>query len=417
MTDSICTEFLNDDSIDFSHKLPIESSKVKIMSHYKSKVLNHHSERADWLKQLEQVGHSQSSFISLLNKLSGANEEVYQLQATLATIQDSIFSEKHQTLKLLQENKELKLLQLADKKRLQEFISLTAPKQKSDTFFQDKRPTSAASQKASKDCTWCSLCKAYSGPKHHHLIGRTTSNPKAMVRTVFLPNEELNTLAVELDMLKDQLSQERDVFENELSALKAEQRVKLEEKSLRQRADEERISELEGLVSQVESGKNDENRAYLRLRYELQERQKNLQSLIEKMQEGLANVQQNYFDFKNSAKVEMREEERQADKVTNEFSYKFRKQVIKHEENTQVIKEQYAELQETFAKKIEKLEDDIQNLTQVYKDLEEKRRISKNKLNREVDQLQERLSELEDINREKNNLKSRRKPKSKNEIS
>jgi coiled-coil domain-containing protein 77 len=420
MTDSICTEFLNDDSIDFSDKLPIESSKVKIMTHYKGKVLNHHAERADWLKQLEQVSHSQEAFIALLQKLTDSNEQVYQLQATLATIQDSIFSEKHQTLKLLQENKELKLLQLADKKRMQEFISLTTPKVKSETFFQDKRPAaglSSAGSKKSKDCNWCALCKAYSGPKHHHLLGKTTANPKALVRTVFLPNEELNTLAVELDMLKDQLAQEKDVFENELRSLKEEQKVKLEEKDLRARADFERIQELEKLVCVEENLKNEENKAYLRLRYELQERQKALQSLIEKMQEGLTGVQKNYFDFKNASKVEVKEEARQADKVTNEFSYKFRKQVIKHEENAQVIKEQYAELQETFAKKIEKLEDDITNLTQNYKDLEERRRISKNKLNREIDVLQEKLTELENSNREKNCLKVKKsKTKAKNEI-
>ena len=376
----------------------------------------HHTERTEWLKQLENVGHSQEYFQSLLQKLTDSNSQVYKLQAKLGTIQDSIFSEKHQTLKLLQENKELKLLQLADKKKLQEFISLAAPKQKTETFFQDKRPASAASgQKNSKDCTWCALCKAYSGPKHHHLLGKTTQQPKAIVRTVFLPNEELNSLAVELDMLKDQIDQEKSVFEDELAALSEEQEVKLQEKQLRAQADLDRIKELEKLVDLEESGKNEENKTYLRLRFELQERQKALQGLIEQMKQGLANVQSNYKEFMNQAKIETKEEERQADKVTNEFSYKFRKQVIRHEENTQVIKEQYAELQESYAKKIEKMEDDISNLTQSYKDLEEQRRISKNKLNREIDQLQEKLAELESKDRQKNSLKV--KKRGKNEIS
>lgn len=415
MTDSICTEFLNDEPVDFSHKLVVESSKAKILMHYRNKVIAHHTERIEWFKQLETVGHSQEYFQTLLEKLTESNTQVYKLQAKLATIQDSIFSEKHQTLKLLQENKELKLLQLADKKKLQEFISLSGPKQKTETFFQDKRPASAASgQKNSKDCTWCALCKAYSGPKHHHLIGKTTQQPKAVVRTVFLPNEELNTLAVELDMLKDQIEQEKSVFEDELNALYEEQQVKRQEKDLRSKADEDRIRELEKLVEIEESGKNEENKCYLRLRYELQEKQKALQGVIEQMKLGLEGVQKNYVQFMNQAKVETKEEERQADKVTNEFSYKFRKQVIRHEENTQVIKEQYAELQESFAKKIEKLEDDIANLTQTYKDLEEQRRISKNKLNREIDQLQERLNELESKERQKNSLKV--KKKGKNEI-
>ena len=105
MTDSICTEFLNDESVDFSHKLVIESSKVMIMTHYRNKVIAHHAERSEWLKQLETVGHSQEYFQKLLEKLTDSNSQVYKLQAKLATIQDSIFSEKHQTLKLLQENK------------------------------------------------------------------------------------------------------------------------------------------------------------------------------------------------------------------------------------------------------------------------------------------------------------------------
>lgn len=98
------------------------------------------------------------------------------------------------------------------------------------------------------------------------------------------------------------------------------------------------------------------------------------------METSLDLVKKQYFDTKNLAKIETKEEERQGDKKTNEFSYKFRSQVIKREESLQVIKEQYADLQSQYSEKIDELEQKITNMTQSYKDLEEKRRISKNKL-------------------------------------
>jgi coiled-coil domain-containing protein 77 len=405
MTDSVCTEFLNDESIDFSNKMQVESSKVRLLEHYRRKVATHQEERAEWLAKLEGVQHAQEGLHALMEKLTGANAEIYRLQAKLSTVQDTIFAEKHQTLKMLQENKELKLQQIADKKRLQEFVALTREKPQTQTFYQDKRPGTAKGGSKKSECNWCAICKEYSGPKHNHFVGKTTSLPKAVVRTVYLPNEELNSMVVEIDMIKDQIEQERDAFESELQALAEEQQVRAKEKEMRALADGDRIKEMAKLAEDEEAAKNSENKTYLRLRYELQESEKELRSKIREMQEKLEVVRGKYVESKNLAKVETKEEERQADKKTDEFSYKFRKQVIKHEENIQVIKEQYAELQVKFSEKIESLEQNIANLTQSYRDLEEKRRISKNKLNREIDGLQERLRQLESENREKNNLK------------
>ena len=412
MSESICTEFLNDESIDFSSKMPIEPSKVKLLNYYKGKVASHQSEREEWISQLEEVSHSQEYLYRLMENLKASNDHIYRLQAKMSTIQNSIFSEKHQALRLLQENKELKLLQLTDKKRLQEFISLVGPKPKSATFFQDKRPSSSKSaSKLSGDCAWCAICKNYNGPKHNHKIGNSTQIPKTIVRTVYLPNEEMNSLVIETDMLKDQIEQEKEAFENELSALAEEQNVREQEKSMRKDVDYARIKELIALAEIEEEGKNVATKEYLRLRYELQEKEKELKEINQRMEGCLDSVKKKYYDVKNLAKIETKEEERQADKKTDEFSYKFRTQVIRHEENLQVIKEQYTELQVKFSGKIDELEQNITNLTQNYKDLEEKRRITKNKLNREIDQLQDKLRKLENENRSKNNLKASKNKK------
>ena len=174
---------------------------------------------------------------------------------------------------------------------------------------------------------------------------------------------------------------------------------------MRAEVDQSRIFELEKMVEKEEELKNLSTKEYLRLRYELQENEKEIKRINETMETSLDLVKIQYFDTKNLAKIETKEEERQGDKKTNEFSYKFRSQVIKREESLQVIKEQYADLQSQYSEKIDELEQKITNMTQSYKDLEEKRRISKNKLNREIDQLQERLQKLEMENRAKNNLK------------
>ena len=324
----------------------------------------------------------------------------------MSTVQNSIFAEKHQALSLLKENKDLKLQQLTDKKRLQEFISITAPKQKSTTFFQDKRPGSAKSaSKPSGNCEWCAICKQYSGPKHHHQIGSSTSIPKTIVRTVYLPNEELNSMAVEMDMLRDQIEQEKDAFESELAALQEEAAVREQEKVMRREMDRARIREFEGMVEAEEEAKIAATKEYLRLRYEVQESEKELRRANEEMERKLEMAKERYVETKNNAKVETKEVERQADKKTDEFSYKFRTQVVKREENIQAVKEHFMELQGKYSTKIDELEENITNLVQSYKDLEEKRRINKNKLNREVDQLQEKLRRLEMDNRAKNNLK------------
>lgn len=393
MSDSICTEFLNDHELDFSHKFPIPADKIKLLSHYRARISLFEREREEWLEKLEGIRHNQEAFVQALKKVKADNDQIYRLQTQLSEIQNTIFNERQQVMKLSQENDMLTLQEHQDLRKINEYMTLNKTQPRDTTFFQDKRPGST--KKNNNDCNWCQICKAYNGAGHNHKVGKATSTPKHMLRTVYLPNEEMNSLAIEVDILKKQLNQEKDMYESELDALADEDRVREQEMAMRKEVDEDKIRELRIMVEKEEEAKVLATKEYLKLRHEKQTREKQLRERQRDLEDKLGVTKEEFKDFHNDAKQEIKEIDRQAQKKTKEFSHKFRTQAMEGEESLNIIKEQYATLQGVYAEKISDLENRLSNLVQNHRDLEEKRRISSNKYSSEIDSLRDQLSQIE----------------------
>ena len=120
------------------------------------------------------------------------------MQTELGEVQDSIFSERQQIMDLQRENDLMKLQMFEEKRKLAELGGIVGNKHQKDTFYKDSRP---GSQRGSKDCNWCKQCKSFNGKSHNSKIGRCAAAPKHHLHTVYLPNEHMNSLALEIEVL------------------------------------------------------------------------------------------------------------------------------------------------------------------------------------------------------------------------
>jgi hypothetical protein len=73
-----------------------------------------------------------------------------------------------------------------------------------------------------------------------------------IIKTVILPNEEINRLAVEAEELKQYLAAQRQVFEESISAFEKDRLIREQEFSLKEREFSDTLGSLRGRLEQRE---------------------------------------------------------------------------------------------------------------------------------------------------------------------
>ncbi len=76
------------------------------------------------------------------------------------------------------------------------------------------------------------------------------------MKTIYLPNEQLNTIVLENENLKRSIEEERRAHAEQLEVLEEEIRIRDEEMFKRQDIDSDRINELEGKNKKLEQLKS-----------------------------------------------------------------------------------------------------------------------------------------------------------------
>jgi len=86
-----------------------------------------------------------------------------------------------------------------------------------------------------------SVSGSVSGDKLRSSKGSTEIRPKNMIKTVFLPNEQINNLGIELDILKNQLETDKRFYEQEITFLDEEKQRRQNEFWTKSQSDKEKI--------------------------------------------------------------------------------------------------------------------------------------------------------------------------------
>jgi len=86
-----------------------------------------------------------------------------------------------------------------------------------------------------------SVSGSVSGDNLRASKGSTEIRPKNMIKTVFLPNEQINNLGIELDILKNQLETDKRFYEQEITFLDEEKQRRQNEFWTKSQSDKEKI--------------------------------------------------------------------------------------------------------------------------------------------------------------------------------
>lgn len=408
---SFNSAFMSEKAFCLSHAPSVDADKTELLNYYRTRLDQFEKERDEWLEKLEGLRVSQENHHRLQWELKKRNEEIYAMQQQLSEMQLTLFSEREQIVSLAKENDRLRLKESEDQRKLMELMAVAQPIEQDVTYFEDRRPevvnrypgkAKSSSKMKSARTAYCTICKntkemlGACTERHSHTIGRTSSTPRPIVRTIYLPNEMSNALVMEVDMLKKQLEQDKALFQGQIEALKEDRSVREDEFRLRAEADQRRIEELLQQLQRAEDFKISTTRDYLRLRHESQTKERSLVEQLGKTRQENDGLLTHVKHTTVRAKQETKEAETVAEQKSHDFAHKFRKQAMANEENLHIVKEQYAQLQTVFSERINEMENKFMRLSQKYRDLENKRKYEAQHHTAEVETLHQQLKRHEE---------------------
>jgi hypothetical protein len=202
----------------------------------------------------------------------------------------------------------------------------------------------------------------------------TSDEKQQILRTILFPNHEtVNTQNDENEFLKKQLVDLKKFYETQISKMEEERRLREEEFRLHMLNSKEREDDLLKKNQKLERLNYELTKDYMQLKYDSSNNERKLYEELElaKLQNEALSVSLKELTSKTLQDKSVSKNDH--DRKTKEISNMLRGQVKAHEENINIIKEQYKQIQKIYTGRVKELEDKVRMLQDKYKNLEQKR--------------------------------------------
>jgi len=259
-----------------------------------------------------------------------------------------------------------------------------------------------ASCKSCLKSTKCGKCKVVQNKKieyptklHYRLP--TSDEKQQVVRTILLPNEATDTsITEENEYLRKQIINLKNFYENHIIKMEEDRRLREEEIRLIDLNSNEKNEDLTKKNQKLERLNYELTKDYMQLKYDSSCVEKKLYEELEllKLQNEALSV--SLKDTVSRTSVDKELSKNDYERKTREISNVMRSQVKTHEENINIIKEQYKQIQKIYTTRVKELENKLKQLTDKYKGLEFRRNNEIEGYINEINLMRKRMKSYED---------------------
>ena len=358
----------------------------------KTRVAGFEQERAALLDRVDTLVESRGEEHSLLWELKRSSEEVHALQKALSDAHAFLFEERERLLALRAENDELKIQELEDRRRIQHLLKLTAPFEEDVTFERGIRPDAITVRPPPQGPVSDRFTAAGSGGTHTHPHPGGGGPPaERIVRTIYLPTANTDTLILRVEALQAQLEEQRRFADERVAALLEDRRIREKDKDearlrLGARVDAltERLASTEALLQRV-------TRDLLQARRLKDAAEAEAAGVVHEAQEAKRGAEA--LAARTDREIEEAREGIQA--RADEYVSKFRAELREKEAEVLRMETVYATMKAAFEKRVADLEGKNGRLRAANLDLEARRAMDVEGFTATITSLRQRLKSLE----------------------
>ncbi|CAD8050277.1 unnamed protein product [Paramecium sonneborni] len=365
-----------------------------LLAYYRSKLGEFEKERFEWLTKLEEIKIQYEDKHQQEWELLKRKQEIKELQQTVGEAKLMLFEERQARLKLQKENDALKVRELEDKKKIAELMAMIEPIEEQVVLQKDLRPE--VTTKYTGDTL--AVREKQGNVKMHNI-----NQGRSILKTVYMPNEQLNAYQLENENLKKLIENAETILTQQFAALREELRAKEVETKLRIKEDQQKLDQLVQKVQKLEKQNVELVKECYSQKQKFQNKEKQMQEDLEvsklknkKLKMELDQIQKKY-NIENKTALELLE------KKSDEYNKKFRSQIRSKDEQLSIIKEQYEQVQNIYISKIQQLEENLSKLIEKYQQLEKRRSLEIEGFKNDIKILTKKVKDCEKSQGEKQN--------------
>jgi len=207
------------------------------------------------LERLRLCEADSEEMYRLRNELRRRTDEVQELQRSLQDAQQQVLAERQHVLDVTMDNDALRLQELEDRRKIQHLLAVTQPVIQETTRFRKSVP-----EKVTK-------------PSRPQSAGAPQTR---VLRTVFMPNEQVDTLMLTVEALRAQLDEQARLAQERIASLQEERHVMREAFHIQIAALQKENSHIAEQLRKREDQLHKSTREYLSVRYQSQVAEKAL---------------------------------------------------------------------------------------------------------------------------------------------
>jgi hypothetical protein len=225
----------------------------------------------------------------------------------------------------------------------------------------------------------------------------TSDEKQQIVRTVLLPNEETDShVNEENEFLKKKLNEMKISYENQILRMEEDRRLREEEIRLREMNYREKIDELTKKNQKLDRINYELTKDHMQLKYESSTNEKKIYEELETVKIQNEALSVSLKELMHRTNVDKETVKSDYEKKTREITNVMRIQVKTQEENNNIIKEQYKQIQKIYTSRVKELEDKLKALTDKHKTSENRRGNETQGYINEINLMRKRLKSYEE---------------------
>ena len=355
-----------------------EEENQRMIEYYKMKIAEIEKERIEWMTKLEGLNQNTQDYYTKEWELRKLTDEITELQQSLSEANIALNQERKKVIHFNNEIESFKNKTKDDRRRMVQLLQFAEPIENSMKTYFDRRPD--ALEKPERNIyeqNSVSLKKNINRSKNNSKNKNIISNRKTpsdgrqnKIKTIMFPTDtKENFVNDENKTLKKQLEEIKALYENIILKMEEDTKLRDEEIRLQTINMNQKLLELKKRKNRLEKLNFDITKNFMDLKYDTDKNNKRLNEELELTKLQNEALKNSLNDIIKKANIEKEVSKNEYNRKTKQVANSLRNQVKKKEENANLVKEQYKEIEKIYADKLNELENKYNATLDKYNDL------------------------------------------------
>ena len=355
-----------------------EEENQRMIEYYKMKIAEIEKERIEWMTKLEGLNQNTQDYYTKEWELRKLTDEITELQQSLSEANIALNQERKKVIHFNNEIESFKNKTKDDRRRMVQLLQFAEPIENSMKTYFDRRPD--ALEKPERNIyeqNSVSLKKNINRNKNNSKNKNIISNRKTpsdgrqnKIKTIMFPTDtKENFVNDENKTLKKQLEEIKALYENIILKMEEDSKLRDEEIRLQTINMNQKLLELKKRKNRLEKLNFDITKNFMDLKYDTDKNNKRLNEELELTKLQNEALKNSLNDIIKKANIEKEVSKNEYNRKTKQVANSLRNQVKKKEENANLVKEQYKEIEKIYADKLNELENKYNATLDKYNDL------------------------------------------------